>query len=407
MREYINCTNPHTTLILSITFLPYTLYKSIIMNSIGIITIHKINNYGSVFQAYALQRVCEQLGYRVEIIDYKFPNKYHLDNPYVNKNKVQPSEPRWIKVLFAGALIRQHKGIADFVARHQNLSVSSFRSPNELAQTPPQYDIYITGSDQLWSPRHCNGDPAFMLHFAPDNALKISYAASIGSNSIPEQLHESYRTLLSRYAHISVRESSSVGLIETVVGRPASVVLDPTLLLNKEEWNTIAAQRQLVKKPYILCYFLNYSFNAFPFVEDFAEQIRRFTGYQLVHVARPPHQFNLHNRIYKVGASPEEFLALVRDAELVLTTSFHGTAFAINFGRPVFSIVEDKNAADSRQADLLRKLNLDENIVSVKDCFPKPSIARYDTETEQARLDRLRAESLNFLEKAIRSSTIS
>jgi len=372
------------------------------MNSIGIITIHKINNYGSVLQAYALQRVCERLGYRVEIIDYDFPNKYHHENSYASKNKAQPSEPRWIKALFALALIRQHKGMANFVARHQNLSPNSYRSPESLATNPPQYDIYITGSDQLWSPRHCKGDPAFMLHFAPDNALKISYAASIGSNSIPKQLQESYRTLLSRYAHISVRESSGVGLIETVAGKQASVVLDPTLLLNREEWDAIAIRRQLVKKPYILCYFLNYSFNAFPFVEDFAERIRRQTGFEIVHVARPPHRLQLRNTKYRIGATPEEFLTLVRDAELVLTTSFHGTAFAINFGRPVFSIVEDKNAADSRQADLLRKLKLDDNIVSVMDCFPEPSIARYNTEAEQSCLDSLRTDSLNFLKKALR-----
>lgn len=371
------------------------------MNSIGIITIHKINNYGSVLQAYALQRVCEQLGYRVEIIDYEFPNKYHRDSSYTSKDKVQASEPRWIKALFVSALIRQHKGIADFVARYQNLSPISFCSPEELTANPPQYDIYITGSDQLWNPRHCNGDPAFMLHFAPDNALKISYAASVGSISIPEQLYESYRVLLSRYAHISVRESSGVRVIETVVGKQASVVLDPTLLLNKDEWNAIAARCQLVKKPYILCYFLNYSFNAFPFVEDFAEYVQRLTGLHLVYVARPPHKLSLYNRIYKIGATPEEFLSLVRDAELVITTSFHGTAFAINFGRPVFSIVEDKNAADSRQADLLRKLNLDENIVSVKDSFPKPSMAKYNTEAEQSYLNRLRIKSLNFLKNAM------
>lgn len=85
------------------------------MKSIGIITIHKINNYGSVLQAYALQKVCEDLGYKVEIIDYDFPNNFHRNNKYANVSDAQPNEPKLIKALFAKSLIKQHKGISSFV----------------------------------------------------------------------------------------------------------------------------------------------------------------------------------------------------------------------------------------------------------------------------------------------------
>ena len=166
------------------------------MKSAGIITIHKINNYGSVLQAYALQEVCRQMGYNVEIIDYTFPNTYHstkakeLDIEEVSQ---QSAEPKWIKVLFAKALLRQHKTIAKFVGERLNLSAKSFNSPEELEKSCPAYDVYITGSDQLWSPRYCKGDPAFMLHFAPDSAKKISYAASIGTTAITEYLAKQYK----------------------------------------------------------------------------------------------------------------------------------------------------------------------------------------------------------------------
>ena len=99
------------------------------MKSIGIITIHKINNYGSVLQAYALQNVCEKMGYHVEIIDYDFPNVYHQNNPYSSVSDSQPNEPKWIKVFFAKALIRQHRRITSFVQNHQNLSSMVFSSP--------------------------------------------------------------------------------------------------------------------------------------------------------------------------------------------------------------------------------------------------------------------------------------
>ena len=372
------------------------------MKSIGIITIHKINNYGSVLQAYALQKACEELGYKVEIIDYDFPNAFHINNKYATASDTQLNEPKWIKVLFAKALIRQHKGIHAFVENYQHLSNAKYHCVEDFTSNPPNYDIYLTGSDQLWSPRHCNGDPAFMLYFAPDNALKIAYAASIGSNVIPQELQSVYSKLLGRYKHIAVRENSGVDIINSLTNKDTSVVLDPTLLLNKDEWNSIAVKHRIVKKKYILCYFLNYTFNAFPYVDELAANIQRQTGYVIVHVARPPHRLSVGNTAYKIGASPEEFMALVRDAEIVLTTSFHGTAFAVNYGRPVFSIVENRNARDSRQVSLMHNLGLDKQIISVRDGLPAASKAIYDVEKEQSILENLRIMSRSYLEKALK-----
>lgn len=372
------------------------------MKSIGIITIHKINNYGSVLQAYALQKVCEDFGYKVEIIDYDFPNRFHQNNKYSAVSDTQPNEPKWIKALFAKALVRQHNGIRLFVDNYQHLSDKRFHQVEDFTANPPIYDIYITGSDQLWSPRHCNGDPAFMLYFAPDNALKISYAASIGSNVIPDELKRVYTELLGRYKHIAVRENSGAEVIQNLLGKEAKVVLDPTLLLNKDEWNKIAISKRIVKKKYILCYYLNYTFNAFPYVDDLAVEIQKQTGYEIVRVARPPHRISVLNTTYKIGATPEEFLALVRDAEIILTTSFHGTAFAVNYGKPVFSIVQDRLASDSRQVNLMHSLGLDKQVLSIKDKFPLASDAQYDIVKEQVILEKLRKDSKQYLEKALK-----
>ena len=371
------------------------------MGNIGIITIHKINNYGSVFQAYALQKACEYLGYQTEIIDYNFPNSFHSPNKYSEANDTQPNEPFFIKLLFAIELKKQHRGIKKFVSNYENLSHRQYANPFELEIEPPKYDIYITGSDQLWNPRYCNGDPAFMLHFALDDALKISYAASIGTKYIPKELRIQYKSLLSRYAYISVRENSGVEVINDVVGKEATVVLDPTLLLNREQWNQIADPKRQFKKKYILCYFLNYTFNAFPYVDQLAEYMQRQTGYEIVRVARPPHRLGLSHTHYRVGASPEEFLALVRDAEIVLTTSFHGTAFAVNYGKPVFSVVHDKEASDSRQVSLMCNLGLSDQILSVQDSMPDKDMCSYDVSLEQERLEILRQKSLDYLKKAL------
>lgn len=373
------------------------------MKTIGIITIHKIYNYGSAFQAYALQHVCEEMGFKVEIIDYKFPNEFHADNKYKTQGDTQPNEPKWIKLLFAKALMRQHKGIDAFVKSYQHLSSKAFSSPDELKAQAPAYDVYITGSDQLWNPRFCNGDPAFMLHFAPDNALKISYAASIGANAIPDELNLRYKELLSRYAHIAVRENSGKQIIKDITGKYADVVLDPTLLLNKDEWNRIAAPKRQFNKNYILCYYLNYTFNSFPYVDQLADYMQKQTGYEIVRVSRPPHQLFIPHTHFRVGATPEEFLALVRDAEMVLTTSFHGTAFAVNYGKSVFTVVKDRNASDSRQVSLMENLGLEKQILSITDAFPSKDRFCYNVEREQKRLKVLRQQSLNYLKNALKN----
>ena len=372
------------------------------MKSIGIITIHKINNYGSVFQAYALQKVCEDLGYKVEIIDYNYPNSFHTTRKYASHEDSQPNEPKWIKMLYAIDLIKQHKGIEAFVNKFQKLSSKQYNDPSELNNDAPHYDIYITGSDQLWNPRYCNGDPAFLLHFAPDDALKISYAASIGANSIPEELKPQYKELLKRYTHISVRENSGVQVVNDVAGKEATVVLDPTLLLSRDQWNLIATPKRLFKKKYILCYFLNYTFNAFPYVDKLAEYMQKQTGYEIMRVARPPQRIGLPHTHYRVDASPEDFLALVRDAEMVLTTSFHGTAFAVNYGKPVFTVVQNKDASDSRQVSLMCNLGLEDQILSIKDSMPDSCRFIYDVQSEQMLLVKLRAKSVDFLKNALR-----
>ena len=368
---------------------------------IGIITIHKIINYGSVLQAFALQKTCEGMGVETEIIDYTFPNKFHRNNPYVLDQDKISYESKWIKLLFGWALLRQHRGIRSFIRNYQRLTPHKYNSPEALKKDAPQYDVYISGSDQLWSPRHCNGDPAFMLDFAPDSARKISYASSIGSLDIPKELEPQYCSLLSRYSQLSVREKSGVEIIKKFTRKEVRSVLDPTLLLNHNAWNKIAVPKRLVKKKYILCYLLNYSFNAFPYADNLVGHIQKETGYEVVRVARPPHHLTIRHNHYRIGASPEEFLALVRDAEIVVTTSFHGTAFALNYGRPVFSVIKDRGSHDCRQSDLLRQLGLEQQIITINDDYPSASRAFYDYTKEQEALEKLREYSISYLNNAI------
>ena len=138
-------------------------------------------------------------------------------------------------------------------------------------------------------------------------------------------------------------------------------------------------------------------------MDQLAEYMQKQTGYEIVRVARPPHKLKISHTHYRVGASPEEFLALIRDAEMILTTSFHGTAFAVNYGKPVFTVVQNRNASDSRQVSLMHNLGLDDQILSIEDAMPERSRFTYDEKSEQERLKKLRLQSMDYLKKALKN----
>jgi len=372
------------------------------MEKIGIITIHRIFNYGSVLQAFALQNVCESLGYEVEIIDYVFPNGSH--NYLQSKKAIHKLslEEKIAKYLYVIPLFRQHKKIKQFIKKYLNLSKNTYFLPEDLKLNPPKYDIYLTGSDQLWNPRYTYGDSVFFLDFVQDNKLKIAYASSFGVADIESKYRDNIKKYLLRYKSISVRETSGQDLIKKLTGQQSNVVLDPTLLLDANRWNNYIIEPRISEK-YILCYFLNYTFDAFPYVDDLAEYLKEKTGYKLIKIARPPHDLKNRGDKFKISASPLEFLGWIKHAALVLTTSFHGTAFAVNFSVPVFSIIESRKSLDSRQLNLLESLGLENRILTIDDSFPEIDDISYDYSSAQSKLSELRESSISFLKQSLRN----
>lgn len=372
---------------------------------IGIITIHRIYNYGSVLQAYALQEVISKLGFGVEIIDYLYPNSSHQNlvmdeslNTYKEDFKGKLCR-LFFKAAFALQLFRQHKNIQNFIKLYLKLTPMQYRTPEELEKNISTYDVYVTGSDQIWNPRYTGGDASFFFGFMK-SVKKVSYSSSFGISNIPKQYRSKYSGYLRDFSSISVREKSGISIVRNLINREAKLVLDPTLLLDVSTWNKIAAFPKN-KGKYILCYFLNYTFNAFPYADDLAEFVSEETKLPLVHVARPPQKLMNRHSSFIVSASPEEFLGLVSNAELVLTTSFHGTAFAINYNKPVYAIVQNQTSIDSRLVDLMQSVGLSSRILYMGNSFPHKD-EFFDMPTSVAdRLKALRNDSLIYLSSAL------
>lgn len=374
---------------------------------VGLITIHDIFNYGSIYQALATQMVIERLGYECELIDYQYPNaRHHRTTKQFRKlfSKGLTIGNVFLKNFLPG---RPH---ATYEARYESfkrenyhLSPKRYPTVESLQENPPTYDIYVSGSDQLWRPRFVSDDPSFFLGFAPKGSRKISYASSFGARKIDGPHEAVYRQYLEDFEAIAVRESFGVEIIHSMLGREVPVVLDPTLLLNHNDWLSLSAPTG-IDEPYILCYGLHPN-------NKYMEKIAVAMGkrYHLKVVRANGKFYDYFNRDihYVLDAGPAQCLSLFANATFVMAQSFHATAFSINFRKPFYALLRGDPDHDSRQINILSQLGLSDRIRYIDteldfDRYPLDSIdySRVDTI-----LDNQRKLSIGYLTSALGPST--
>lgn len=383
---------------------------------VGIITMHRVQNFGSALQAYALQKKVCDLGYPVELIDYLYPNAEHCAKQGTKYQKESAFLLRikgWLAslVLFFGIKkgkskaqkiqrrLKRNECFQAFYARYFRLSPHQYVTQNSIKKRPPQYDIYMTGSDQVWNPRFAVGDDNFMLAFAPPQAVRVAYAASFSTTQISVDLQSVYLKNLQQYQMIGVREESGKALAALFSGKPAEWVCDPTLLLTKEEWYTIDTQKPLVNKPYLLIYVLHYAYDPYPQIMDIIQKLKQEIHLDVVVLGGLKKGYSIPGAVEFHSVGPLEFVNLFRYATGVITTSFHGTAFALNFEKPFYSVIQTMGSRDSRMLSLLQKCGAEERALLVTETHFTLSTAM--SQTYARKLQNFRAESILVLQQML------
>lgn len=363
------------------------------MGKIGIITIYGNINYGSKLQSYALQRTLEKLGYYGENIIINISGQK-------NQRKKLWSVIRKPTIIFKFiSRTKYHKRAKlfdDYLKN--NINVSEFTVKD--IQTANQHGIqhyykYICGSDQIWAPNQFNEN--YFLSFVSDIGNKIAYAPSIGLPKIPKELIVKYKELIGRIDFVSIREEDGANIIKRITGKEVPVVVDPTLLLAKDDWRKHSISPK-VKSPYILCYFLGSNKNHRRWVEKLSKK----TGYEIFVLPFATYDFYWGDkRIFEAG--PREFLGLVDGAEIICTDSFHGMLFSINLNKEFYSFLRfkegDKLNQNSRVLNFLEKLNLKNRIVdlNVNNDYEPIKWSQVNSQIEAER-----AKSLEFLKQSLR-----
>lgn len=373
------------------------------MKTVGIITMHRPNNYGSYLQTFATYKFITELGYDTKVIDYAYPTEYHRS--LVKTRKTDNIKQSWMHRKLSG-LFRRLLHID--TARHldkmrkfyqQNIKLTrTFNSAEELRKAPPLFDIYVTGSDQVWNPEFTGKDTSFLLSWIPDGKRRIAYSASFSIRELPSDVTELYESNLKKYNAIGIRERSDI--LTSMNGIKGEVVLDPTFLYNKSQWISILGDTSKSKGKYILCYLLNYKFNPYPYAYNVIEHLQKQTGYKVVIIDGDPADTL---RGYRIAGNlgPEDFVSLFAHAGYVVTNSFHGTAFAINFEKPFLTIVNsDTKSKDNRQSSLIDEFGISSQRVirkgdNLNNINPDIVVEWHE------RLTRLREESIRFLVDAL------
>jgi hypothetical protein len=386
---------------------------------IGIITVSRTNNFGAELQAYALHKKLNNLGHSAEVIDYLYyKNKDHRPTT-MSKPLIQFSFSAKVKntllyqvilpftdiffPLFHQSSRAKIKNFKEFHILNSKFSFQ-FDTIEKLYNFPHDYDVYITGSDQVWNPSTFTSLKPYFLDFAPKNKIKISYAASFGVSKLENKNFSFYQEQLNNLDFISVRESSGNELVNLIAHRNSHVVLDPTLLLNKSEWKGVVRNLNIKKPPkYLLIYQLHDSEELISIANRISEQL----DLPILNLCKRAFYNKIHKNMINISdAGPSEFIELFYHADYVITNSFHGTIFSVNFNIPFYSVLNSNRKNNSRMIDFLHTYKLTDRIVWEGKGFDfEDSPCNFDQSNQLLQVQR--ENSIKFLLESFQSNNHS
>ena len=371
------------------------------MKKIGLLSIHSAHNYGSVLQAYALMNVLLDYSEKVEIIDYRpeyLQSQYKMLSLNIYKNYKGFKKLGYFiyRTINLYPRYKKYSKFEKFMKYNYQTNGKKYKTYDELFYEKFDFDSIVCGSDQIWNTDITNGfDKSYYLGFLKENCKKISYAASLGRKEIDTAYFNDYKKYLGTFDKISLRESSTLANFEKIGIKEVSVVLDPTLLIEASKWEELSKKSVIkkIREKYILVYRLERT-KAF---DDIVNYVQKQTGFKIISLNKIKSYKNEKNF---PECGPEDFLKLFKNADFIITNSFHGTVFSIIFKKK--NIIVPNTTKPARMVDLANNLGLKDRVIIDADSLNINLINKeinYYNVFE--RLEILKKESRMFLEEAL------
>ena len=386
------------------------------MKRIAILTFLHAYNYGAELQCFALQYKLRLLKYKVEVIDlYRPLNKEFVkSNNYKQifsfkdrrtlRKKINIFIMHSLGCLFRLIYRRRSKNrkrlFYEFHEKYTNLTKQKFYNFDSLyVANWSLYSHFVVGSDQVWNFENPFSPEPYFLTFAPKTAKKISYAASLGHKILPNIVAEKYKQWFADFDSISLREQEGAELVSRLLKKDVECVLDPTLLLSRQEWYDKFGLVDKNVEKYVLVYVLVHS----DYSVNLAKYIASKLNLKVKLIATSIWSSYASKKgveiLYNIG--PKEFVELFANAFFVVTNSFHGTAFSVNFNKPFYSTPRSKNLVNSMFTSLLNKVGLSDRLLYDGSEFPSKIITDIDFESVNMHLEKERQHSLAYLFSAL------
>lgn len=382
------------------------------MKKIGIITLYNNNyNYGGILQAYALCKTINDMGNECKVIDYSgnrniiytslkerirqynlieiFKKSRDIIDQKVNSKKIQ-------------LIVNKRKEMFDIFCNEYIPHTRKYIDDN-IYELNKELDFFISGSDQVWNPNCALG--VFLQDFVDNDKKKISYAASISRNNLSEYEKNKMIPLIRKFKYISIREETGKRLLESCGIENVYTVVDPTMLLTKNQWEKIAT-KSIEEKPYVLCYFFSNS-------KKYREKIDNFCNEKKMKLLFIPYAKQKYTNTDSKGkgipvnnVGPREFLSLIKNAEYIFTDSFHGLVFSIIFNKKFIVFERDRSnentSKNSRIYDLLKLFSLEDRLIRGESDFEDVIEKDINVRNINHIISGERERAFNFLNNAIK-----
>lgn len=339
-------------------------------------------NFGTCLQAYALQYVLRSLGCENTIVD---------DRRFIRSKNLRAKIGSLLTILRGNGIPSRHSYFQLFKKNNMNID-DEWNTLNDLDS---KYDIFLCGSDQIWSP-NVTFNPYYYLSFTEKK--KIAYAPSTGTGILPQEFKNRIKPLIECFAKISVREKSGALALSGFIDKPISVTLDPTLLLSAEEWMKVEITPKS-QDQYLLCYFLTPN----QWYMDYVQEYSRKTGIKIKIFFTNPLYKNYGDE--QLIAGPGEFIGYIHNAYKVFTDSFHAAAFSIIYRKDFVAFKRFKDGAcldqNARIADLFAELGLESRFVAEWNLEEMDNMPLLNYETIFEKIENLKTDSINYLKSAL------
>ena len=368
------------------------------MQNTKTVTFQRAHNYGALLQSFALQQTIISLGYNNEIIDYDNNLIFKNYNPFYFKGlSKKKTIKKFIKLcLYYKPLKNRYNNMNDFINNNLKLT-KRFENEKIINNFINKNDILITGSDQVWNPNITRGiNQIYTLNIGNNTNKKISYAASIGDVNELIKNKEAFKKSISKFYAISVREEDLKNELSKIVDKEITQVLDPVLLLTKETWNKKITKFK-EKQKYIFAYVVAPDEEYIKIVNELSDRLKLC----VIHSGlKNPGYKNVIGSIYEKG--PFDFIQYIKNAEYVVTTSFHATAFSVIYNKN-FCVIPNKKTGE-RVISLLNLLNIQNRTYNNIEEFLKIDFLNIKTDWQSVnqKLEKERKKSIKWLKEAIK-----